>query len=381
MVGSSSEESAKLTAEEAAVYDRQIRLWGVEAQQRLRKARILLVGMSSLGNEVCKNILLAGIKHLTIMDDKTLTEKDFEQQFFSGQEDVGKNRAEASLARSNDLNPMVDIVADRENVKEKNEEFYKNFDVVCICDCPVETQIKVNEICHRLGIKFLSGQVYGYYGYMFQDLGCHRYMEEVVKKAEIKKNAEDHDGPSEQKKKKMEQTETEYEEKLSEFCTLGEALKVSVFENIKSERQAKQVSKTYLVMKVLMEYEKQFGELPQNMESNSKLQQLLDVRSEVFDQMNIDGEFLPDDFASFCVGQLFPVCPIVGGVMSQEIIKAVSGKDAPHNNFFFYDGVSTSGVVQKITNISNVKPTEPTKEQKNNSTSTSNKAPVEEIIL
>ena len=36
---------------------------------------------------------------------------------------------------------MVDIVADQQNVKEKNEEFYKNFDVVCICDCPVETQV------------------------------------------------------------------------------------------------------------------------------------------------------------------------------------------------------------------------------------------------
>ena len=47
--------------------------------------------MSSLGNEVCKNILLAGIKHLTILDDKDMTKKDFEAQFFSSEEDVGKN--------------------------------------------------------------------------------------------------------------------------------------------------------------------------------------------------------------------------------------------------------------------------------------------------
>ena len=31
-------------------------------------------------------------------------------------------------------------------------------------------------------------------------------------------------------------------------------------------------------------------------------------------------------------------------------MQAVSGKDAPHNNFFFYDGVSTSGVVVNISN-------------------------------
>ena len=47
--------------------------------------------MSSLGNEVCKNILLAGIKHLTILDDKELTKTDFDNQFFSSEEDIGKN--------------------------------------------------------------------------------------------------------------------------------------------------------------------------------------------------------------------------------------------------------------------------------------------------
>ena len=62
--------------------------------------------------------------------------------------------------------------------------------------------------------------------------------------------------------------------------------------------------------------------------------------------------------------------------------QAVSGKDAPHNNFFFYDGVSTSGVVQKITNISTEKSTEPKQgEQKMTSATTSSKAPVEEVVL
>lgn len=47
--------------------------------------------MSSLGNEVCKNVLLAGVKHMTILDDQVLTEGDFGQQFFSTKEDIGKN--------------------------------------------------------------------------------------------------------------------------------------------------------------------------------------------------------------------------------------------------------------------------------------------------
>ena len=48
---------ATLTEREAAVYDRQIRLWGVEAQKRLQTSRILICGFSGLGAEVAKTFL------------------------------------------------------------------------------------------------------------------------------------------------------------------------------------------------------------------------------------------------------------------------------------------------------------------------------------
>ncbi|CAM5129083.1 unnamed protein product [Natator depressus] len=47
--------SGGISEEEAAQYDRQIRLWGLEAQRRLRASRVLLVGMKGLGAEVAKN--------------------------------------------------------------------------------------------------------------------------------------------------------------------------------------------------------------------------------------------------------------------------------------------------------------------------------------
>ncbi|KAM7134068.1 LOW QUALITY PROTEIN: SUMO-activating enzyme subunit 1 [Macrochelys suwanniensis] len=58
----------RISEEEAAQYDRQIRLWGLEAQRRLRASRVLLVGMKGLGAEVAKNLILAGVKGLTMLD-------------------------------------------------------------------------------------------------------------------------------------------------------------------------------------------------------------------------------------------------------------------------------------------------------------------------
>lgn len=79
-----------LSADEIALYDRQIRLWGAQAQERIRSANILLVSLRALGTEIAKNLTLAGISSLTIIDDDIVTEEDLGAQYFLRQEDVGK---------------------------------------------------------------------------------------------------------------------------------------------------------------------------------------------------------------------------------------------------------------------------------------------------
>lgn len=79
-----------LSAEEMAQYDRQIRLWGAEAQQRIRSANILLISLRALGTEIAKNLTLAGVRSLTIIDDELIVEEDLGAQFFIREEDIGK---------------------------------------------------------------------------------------------------------------------------------------------------------------------------------------------------------------------------------------------------------------------------------------------------
>ncbi|EJW78765.1 hypothetical protein WUBG_10325, partial [Wuchereria bancrofti] len=75
----SSTNSSKFTAantytiseDEKAVYDRQIRLWGLETQNRLRSSTVLVAGLSGCGSEVSKNLMLTGLKSLTLLDNKT----------------------------------------------------------------------------------------------------------------------------------------------------------------------------------------------------------------------------------------------------------------------------------------------------------------------
>ena len=67
--------STELSAKEAEIYDRQIRLWGVDAQRRMRGSRVLLAGFRALNAELCKNLVLAGIG-VTIQDDGVVSQPD-----------------------------------------------------------------------------------------------------------------------------------------------------------------------------------------------------------------------------------------------------------------------------------------------------------------
>ncbi|CDH54165.1 predicted protein [Lichtheimia corymbifera JMRC:FSU:9682] len=82
----------KLSQDEAEIYDRQIRLWGVDAQQRIQNASVLVAGVRALSNELCKNLALAGIGSITLLDDKVVGDDDLGVQFFLEEGSRGKNR-------------------------------------------------------------------------------------------------------------------------------------------------------------------------------------------------------------------------------------------------------------------------------------------------
>jgi molybdopterin/thiamine biosynthesis adenylyltransferase len=82
--------NAQLDEDEGRLYDRQIRLWGVTAQHRMRGASVLLVTLRGLAVEVAKNLVLAGIGNLTVTDDEIVSEDDLGSNYFLRDADVGQ---------------------------------------------------------------------------------------------------------------------------------------------------------------------------------------------------------------------------------------------------------------------------------------------------
>ncbi|KAK4146296.1 uncharacterized protein C8A04DRAFT_35018 [Dichotomopilus funicola] len=166
-----------ISADEIALYDRQIRLWGMKAQEKIRSANILLITMKALANEIAKNLVLAGIGSLTILDPDAVTPADLGAQFLLSEETtpLGTNRAAAASAALQRLNPRVRIHVDTVPVQLKPPSFFAPFDIVIATDLDSPTLNIINTATRLHNRPFYAANSHGLYGFLFADLIEHTF--------------------------------------------------------------------------------------------------------------------------------------------------------------------------------------------------------------
>jgi len=88
-----------ISEDEARLYDRQLRLWGVEAQNRMRSSHILLCGsFLGISTEVAKNIVLAGVGRVTLLDEGQVGWEDLGSGYWFREQDIGLKVQSISLS-------------------------------------------------------------------------------------------------------------------------------------------------------------------------------------------------------------------------------------------------------------------------------------------
>lgn len=85
-------------------YDRQLRLWASSGQSALENAHVALIGATSVGSELLKDLILPNIGKFTIFDDGLVTEEDISANFFVEADSLGKPKAPIVKELLNELN-------------------------------------------------------------------------------------------------------------------------------------------------------------------------------------------------------------------------------------------------------------------------------------
>jgi adenylyltransferase/sulfurtransferase len=148
-------------------YSRQLVLpeWSGEAQERLRNASAMVVGVGALGSPVAAYLVGAGVGRVGIVDADEVELSNLPRQPLHFTSDVGANKAQSASAKLALLNPTVLVEPYPARLGRMNAEMMLDgSDVVLDCSDTFETRYVVNDTCCALGIPLVEAGVLGFEG-------------------------------------------------------------------------------------------------------------------------------------------------------------------------------------------------------------------------
>jgi adenylyltransferase/sulfurtransferase len=122
---------------------------GGQGQQKLKSARVLIVGAGGLGSPVALYLAAAGVGTLGIIDDDTVSLDNLQRQVLHSTADVGRPKVDSAKAAIERLNPHVEVVAHRSRLVASNAmEIIGGYDLVADGSDNFRTRYLVNDACY-----------------------------------------------------------------------------------------------------------------------------------------------------------------------------------------------------------------------------------------
>lgn len=161
-------------------YDRQIRIWGADGQQRLESARVALLGAGPTGSETLKNLVLGGIASFTVVDGSKVEARDLGNNFLVAPDSLGEPRAKVVTQLLKEMNDSVSgsyVETSPEGLIDADPGFLGRFDLVIATQMPEQHLLTLESQCRSRGVKLVAVRSYGLMGYMRASMPEHTIIE------------------------------------------------------------------------------------------------------------------------------------------------------------------------------------------------------------
>jgi len=138
---------------------------GLAGQERLKAARVLLVGAGGLGSPAALYLAAAGIGTIGLIDFDVVDRSNLQRQVLHGTAAVGTSKLASARARLADLNPHVQLETFEARLTAANAlEYLRGWDVVVDGSDNFPTRYLVNDACVLLGLPTVYGAVLRFEG-------------------------------------------------------------------------------------------------------------------------------------------------------------------------------------------------------------------------
>ncbi len=153
--------------QEQQFYARQLSLpeFGHEGQQRLKQARVLVIGAGGLGCPILTYLAAAGVGTLGVIDFDKVEASNLHRQVLFGVDDIGKSKALAAAERLKALNPYISIQPYNEQLTSNNVlRLMADYDIVVDGSDNFPTRYLVNDACLLLDKPLVFGSIFKFEG-------------------------------------------------------------------------------------------------------------------------------------------------------------------------------------------------------------------------
>lgn len=150
----------ELTHEEMLRYNRQIVLRGFDfdGQERLKAARVLIVGAGGLGCAAALYLAAAGVGHLTLLDFDTVSLSNLQRQILHNDHRIGMAKVASADEALRSVNPHVRITPLDATLDDPElGKLIAGVDVVVDCTDNVATREQLNRLCFTRRVPLVSG--------------------------------------------------------------------------------------------------------------------------------------------------------------------------------------------------------------------------------
>jgi adenylyltransferase/sulfurtransferase len=142
-----------------------LRNFGLEAQLKLKRAGVLIIGAGGLGCPALYYLAAAGVGKIGIADFDRVQESNLQRQVLFTTDDVGKNKAMAAASRLASLNPNIELEPHPFRIDHTNAmEIISEYDVIFDGSDNFPTRYLVNDACVLAGTPLVYGSILEYEG-------------------------------------------------------------------------------------------------------------------------------------------------------------------------------------------------------------------------
>ncbi len=137
--------------EELERYARHIVLAGIggPGQQKLANARVLVIGAGGLGSPLIHYLAAAGVGHIGIVDDDTVSLSNLQRQVLHGTPDLGRTKVDSARDAIARLNPHVEVIAHQVRLTQANaRDLVRGYDIIADGSDNFATRYAVSDACY-----------------------------------------------------------------------------------------------------------------------------------------------------------------------------------------------------------------------------------------